>query len=120
MKNTLHLGLRVKRAEESADGLNVHIDAVIEVQQTSTPDPKERIIKIGLPRDEEKIAKEFAEHAAGVVQEAMQKQGFMPMMPPKQFSAVICLFITKEQFNYLGRPTIDDYIELNARTDRRH
>lgn len=75
-------------------------------------------MKIGLPDDEEKMAKEFAEHTVGSIQAALQKQGFMPM-PQRQFSAGICFYITKTDFNHLGRPTIDDYIELNARTDRR-
>jgi len=101
------------------DGLHVHVDAILEAQQITEPtDPQERIVKIGLGKDEDNVAKEFAAHAAGAVQELLQKQGFMPMAP-KQFSAMVCFYMTKEHFNYLGRPSIDDYIELNARTDWR-
>jgi hypothetical protein len=119
VKRTLHLRLRVRKIEEAPDGQHVHIDAELQAQQTMEPNQKERIVKIGLPDDEEKIAKEFAEHAVGSFQTMLQKQGFVPMVQ-KPIAAIICLYITREHFNYLGRPTVDDYIELNARTDRGH
>lgn len=121
-ENTLHLKLRVKKAEETMDGQHVHIDAVMfqvvqSTEPTDEPDPQ-RIVRVGLPGDNEKAAKEFAEHAMGSFQIMLEKQGFLPMQQ-KPFSAYICLVVTKEHYDYLGRPTVDDYIDLNARTDRR-
>jgi hypothetical protein len=69
------------------------------------------------PSDEQKMGRESAEHAVGSVQQMLQEKGFLPM-PQKPLSAWVCLFMTKQYFNCLGRPTVDDYIELNARTDR--
>lgn len=108
----------MKRVEESVDGQHVHVDGIMFLAQPTDPtDPKERIVKIGLGKDDENMAKEFAEHAMGDLQQMLQKQGFMPIRP-RPFSDFVCFFLTKEHYNYMGRPTVDDYIDLNARIDK--
>jgi len=66
---------------------------------------------------DEEMGQEFGEHVVGSFQKALQQTGLMPK-PPKPFSAIVCMCITKQYYDHLGRPTVDDYIELNARIDR--
>ena len=107
----LHLRLRVKRVDEASEEY-VRVLASLEIQQT---EPLKNRIHIGIPcSDEEQIGKEIV----GQMQKMFEQKGVL-MMPQKPLSAEICMFIQKQYFNALGRPTIDDYIELNARTDRR-
>ena len=111
----LHLRLRVKRIEEATEEY-VRVFAELQVQQTQQQQDqqKDRIVRIGLPcSDEEQVVKDMM----GQVQKQLEQRGFA-MLQPKPLSAEVCLFIKKQYFNALGRPTVDDYIELNARTDR--
>jgi len=116
----LRLRLRVRKAEETAEDC-VQIVAEIQAQQIEEPaNTKERIVRISpLSSDEERIAKEIAEQSFQSVQMLLQQKGFVAIQP-KPLSALVVLYITKHYFNYLGRPTVDDYIELNARTDKGH
>lgn len=121
----LHLRLRVRKVEEAADGSHIHIDAELQAQAQVQDEPKAkgRIIHIGpITTDDEITSKEgqqIAREALSSVETILQEKGFLPMVR-KLPSAMVCLYLTKQHFAYLGRPTVDDYIELNARTDRGH
>jgi len=128
VKNTLHLRLRVRKVEEAADRSHIHIDVELQAQdQTAISTEQQkgggRIIHIGPLSSDEEITEETGEKIArkafASVETVLQEKGFLPMFP-KPLSALVCLYITKQHFAYLGRPTVDDYIELNARTDRGH
>lgn len=117
MKNTLRLRLRVRKVEDTSDD-HVHVDAELQATEQTTEPTNARIIRIGIPEsDEEKVGQQIAEHGITAMQKMLQQRGFMAI-PQKPLSAWVCLYITKEYFNFLGRPTVDDYIELTALTAR--
>jgi len=123
----LRLRLRVRKVEEAPDQAHVHIDAVLEAKtQDPTAEPikqKERIVHIGpLTTDNDETSQEgerVARKAFAHVETILAEKGIL-LMSQKPPSDMVCLYITKQHFAYLGRPTVDDYIELNARTDREH
>jgi hypothetical protein len=118
VKNTLRLRLRVRKVEDTSDD-HVHVDAELQATEQTAEPTKERIIQIGIPQsDEERVGQHIASEAFVGFQKMLQQKGAFLMQPPKPLSAWVCLYITKEYFNFLGRPTVDDYIELTALTAR--
>ncbi len=95
----------------------MRVFAVLEVELPEQQVKLGRIIQIGACSDDRQVGQELTENVTRQITHELQERGLMPK-PPKPVSAEICLYLTKQYFRILGRPTTDDYIELDARTDR--
>ena len=73
---------------------------------------RNRIIHVGPIMDDEQVTKQISQQIAESVRRVLPC-GRRPMV-------VLSLYIPKHYFQMLGRPTIDDMIQIDARTIRQH
>lgn len=109
--------MRVKKVEEATEEYVLVMAELLipQTEQTNQQKPP-RMIQIGFPFHGEDGMEKVSEQVAAQIQKHIDQR----LSIRKPIAAEICIFIKKEYFNYLGCPTVDDYIELNARTDKRH
>lgn len=106
MKKTLRLKFRVAQVLEAQCQCHIIINANIEACGES------KGMRIPIVQDESQRA---AEQVAAQIQKSLTEIG---MFQKKPISAGVTFFLTKEQFRLMGRPTVDDYIQVDATRTR--
>jgi hypothetical protein len=95
----LNLTLKVQACEELTDG---HITILAIIEQD---------------KEEQKLQNAMTTNPMEAVTQQLIKVLPLPLQQQqKKYSAAISLYVTKQQFDYMGRPTIGDTLKVTGST----